>query len=174
MRIGIWDSLMEREQWAYNNLIVFCVTCFLIFWSHFKCMTTEPGCIPKKLQTLNYMGLPAHMRTMIVQLAWRIQNLQDSIRNDKTKMEKKKGDKEASKKKKDTGEEGEESDDPPPIVDYIDKKDIRNLAKGAEDTSSDSCNDSDDIQTRRKKLRGLTTSMERNMRRLLRASIKEK
>ena len=47
-------------------------------------------------------------------------------------------------KKKDDGD-GEESDDPPPIVDYIDKKDIRNLAKGAEDTSSESGNDSDDI-----------------------------
>lgn len=65
--------------------------------------------------------------------------MQDSIRADKKLIEKKKG-----TKKKDDGD-GEESDDPPPIVDYIDKKDIRNLAKGAEDTSSESGNDSDDI-----------------------------
>lgn len=75
VRIGIWEGLMEQERWAYVNLAVFMTTCFLIFWSHFKCMTTEPGCIPQKLMTLNYAGLPDHMKQIIVQLAWRIQNL---------------------------------------------------------------------------------------------------
>ena len=65
-------------------------------------------------------------------------------------------------------------DDPPPVIDYIDKKDIRNLSKGAEDTSSESCCDSDDMQSRRRRRTGLTTSMERNMKRLLRSTIKDK
>ena len=62
IRIGVWEGLLAEEQWAYTNLAVFMATCFLIFWSHFKCMTTEPGIIPKKLKTLNYKGLPDHMK----------------------------------------------------------------------------------------------------------------
>lgn len=163
---------MEQEQWAYINLIVFMATCFLIFWCHFKCMTTEPGCIPKKLMTLDYVGLPDHMKTMIVQLAWRIQNLQESIKNDKFEnLAKNQG-----KKKSNNSDKKEDSkeDEAPPIIDYIDKKDIRTLSKGAEDTSSDSCCDSEDWQSRRKRRTGLTTSMERSMKRLLKVTLKEK
>lgn len=58
VRIGVWEGLMAEEQWAYVNLAVFMYNCFLIFWSHFKCMTTEPGIISKKIQTLNYKRLP--------------------------------------------------------------------------------------------------------------------
>lgn len=91
IRIGIWEGLMEEQRWAYVNLLVFMSTCFLIFWSHFKCMTTEPGVIPRKLQTLNYKKLPRHMQQIIVQLAWRIQNLQESIKADKENKKKEKG-----------------------------------------------------------------------------------
>jgi hypothetical protein len=73
---------MEEQKWAYINLSVFMYVCFLIFWSHFKCMTTEPGVIQKDLKTLNYKKLPEHMKNIIVQLAWRIQNLNDSIKAD--------------------------------------------------------------------------------------------
>ena len=71
IRIGVWEGLMEQKNWAYINLSIFLFVCFLIFWSHFKCMTTEPGVIPKR-QSLNYLKLPDHMKNIIVQLAWRI------------------------------------------------------------------------------------------------------
>ena len=114
---------------------------------------------------------------MIVQLAWRIQNLQESIRNDKEEMKKNKGKKKSNKnaQKGDVSTQ-DDDDEPPPVIGLIDKKEIRSLSRGAEDTSSDSCcgDESEDTHIRRKRRTGLTTSMERSMRRLLRSTLKEK
>lgn len=107
------------------------------------------------------------MKTIIAQLAWRVQNLQNSIKQDlKKSME--------SKSKKGKKGTQEADDEPPPVVDYIHKKEIKNLTKGAEDTSSASECDSDDMAERRKRRTGMTTSMERNMKRLFRATLKNK
>ena len=86
---------------------------------------------------------------------------------------KKKSNNNAKKSEENTNTQ-DDDDEPPPVIGLIDKKEIRNLSRGAEDTSSDSCCDSDDTQIRRKRRTGLTTSMERSMRRLLRSTLKEK
>lgn len=68
-------------------------------------------------------------------------------------------------KKNDKDEDG-----PPPVVDFIHKKDIKSLTKGAEDTSSESdcCEyDSEDMMERRRRRTGLTSTMERSMKRLI-------
>ena len=169
IRIGVWEGLVQEENWAYINTSIFMTTCFLIFWSHFKCMTTEPGVIPKKLKTLNYKRLPDHMKQIILQLAWRVQNLQDSIKADSQKT---KTDKKNKGKKTKDGEEDEI--EPPPVVDYIHKKDLKNLSKGAEDTSSPEEDDSDEYAEKQKRRTGFSTSMERSIKRLLRATLKEK
>lgn len=58
------------------------------------------------------------------------------------------------------------------MIDYIHRKDIKNLVKGAEDTSSPSEDECfEDYKARRT---GITTSMERSIKRLLRATVKEK
>lgn len=100
--------------------------------------------------------------------------MQESIKND-TNQKSKNQDGKKKGKNNDKNNDGDKDDnEPPPIIDYIDKKDIRNLSKGAEDTSSESGCDSDDMQSRRKRRTGLTTSMERSMKRLLRSTIKDK
>lgn len=72
--------------------------------------------IPNNLKTLNYKRLPEHMKNIIVQLAWRIQNLNDSIKADATKQ---KNDKKGKSK--------EDAVEPPPVIDYIHRKDIKKL-----------------------------------------------
>ena len=52
IRIGLWEGLQEGELWAYINLIIFQYHCAMIFWSHTKCMTTEPGVLPKNYEEL--------------------------------------------------------------------------------------------------------------------------
>lgn len=54
LRIGLWEPLLNGEIWAYLNLLVFQYHCGMIFWSHFKCMTTEPGVLPKDYEELDY------------------------------------------------------------------------------------------------------------------------
>lgn len=39
---------------AILHLVVFQYHCLMIFWSHFKCMTTEPGVLPKNYDTLSF------------------------------------------------------------------------------------------------------------------------
>ena len=89
--------------------------------------------------------------------------MQDSIKSDKLQKKTKKGKKES-----------EDVDDPPPIIDFIHKKDLKNLTKGAEDTSSPSEEDSDCQAEKRRRRTGMTSSMERSIKRLLRATLKEK
>lgn len=57
IRIGIWDQLLNGDIKAYAHLAVFQTCCFLIFWTHFKCMTTQPGVLPCK-QSLKFDILP--------------------------------------------------------------------------------------------------------------------
>ena len=46
--------MLENDWWAYIHLIIFQYHCTLIFWSHFMCMTTEPGILPKDYEELDY------------------------------------------------------------------------------------------------------------------------
>jgi len=81
--------------------------------------------------------------------------------------------------KKDIGKEQVSSTDSDdyknPVVDYIDKTEIKQLSKGAEDTSSQSEEDDwDDPSFRMRKKQGLTSSQQRSVKRLLRATLKNK
>lgn len=51
-RIGLYDRLLDGDWTAYLHSIIFQYHCVMIFWSHFKCMTTEPGCLPKQASKL--------------------------------------------------------------------------------------------------------------------------
>lgn len=53
IRIGIWDLLMEGSYWAYFHLLIFQFNVFMIIASHVKCMTTEPGVLPRDYEELD-------------------------------------------------------------------------------------------------------------------------
>ena len=52
VRIGIWEEILEGSLWAFVHFAVFQYHCFMIFYSHFKCMTTNPGTISKEIDIL--------------------------------------------------------------------------------------------------------------------------
>jgi hypothetical protein len=45
------------DPMAYLHLIVFQYHVMMIFWAHFKCMTSEPGVLPKEYLELNFSRL---------------------------------------------------------------------------------------------------------------------
>ena len=66
IRIGIWEGLLKGETNAWLHLIVFQYHCMMIFWSHFKCMTSEPGVLPKNYDTLGFSKMaPAMVQAML-------------------------------------------------------------------------------------------------------------
>ena len=54
IRVGIWEEALNGEWTALLHFVIFQFNCFMIFFSHFKCMTTEPGLLPKDCEELNY------------------------------------------------------------------------------------------------------------------------
>ena len=54
LRVGIWEGLVRGEPMAFFHLAVFQYHCAMIFWTHFKCMTSEPGVLPKNYDTLSF------------------------------------------------------------------------------------------------------------------------
>lgn len=67
---------------AFLHFCVFQYHCFLIFWSHFKCMTTEPGLLPKEVEELEFAELPVRTRSIFIHIAERIKGLETDIRKD--------------------------------------------------------------------------------------------
>lgn len=65
IRIGVWDEYLEGQVSVYIHFVIFQTFCFMIFWSHFKCMTTQPGILPPNIEKLRYDRLPAHIKSMI-------------------------------------------------------------------------------------------------------------
>ena len=61
VRIGIWEGINQGKLLSQLHLILFLYHCLLIFWSHFKSMTTEPGILQKKLFNLEFVRLPNHI-----------------------------------------------------------------------------------------------------------------
>ena len=68
IRVGIWEGLMNGEPMAFLHLIVFQYHCAMIFWSHFKCMTTEPGVLPKNYDTLSFKKIAPEMAEAIIKV----------------------------------------------------------------------------------------------------------
>jgi len=66
VRIGIWEGLVEFEPLAWLNLALFKGYCIMIYWSHFKCMTSEPGLLPKNYtEKIKYDKLPLGIQSII-------------------------------------------------------------------------------------------------------------
>ena len=61
MRIGIWEDLMAGSYWAIFHLIIFSFNVFMIIASHIKCMTTEPGVLPRDYEELDSDKLPLEL-----------------------------------------------------------------------------------------------------------------
>lgn len=54
IRVGLWERLLIGDASALLHLAVFQYHCGMIFWSHWMCMTTEPGTLPKQSRALLY------------------------------------------------------------------------------------------------------------------------
>ena len=80
VRIGIWEEALEGDTAAFIHFAVFQYHCFLIFLSHFKCMTTEPGVLPKDCEVLQYVKLPAELKKMLRSIAKEMRSVEASIR----------------------------------------------------------------------------------------------
>lgn len=52
IRVGIWEMIQVKDPMALFHFVIFQYNCIMIFTSHFKCMTTEPGCLPKDTDEL--------------------------------------------------------------------------------------------------------------------------
>ena len=61
IRLGIWEELLEGSKWAIFHLLVFHYNVFMIYASHFKCMTTEPGVLPRDYEELDANRLPPEL-----------------------------------------------------------------------------------------------------------------
>jgi CO dehydrogenase/acetyl-CoA synthase gamma subunit (corrinoid Fe-S protein) len=115
----------------------------MIFWSHFKTMTCEPGVIPKNVNELHYKRLPKDLRKMIKTVGERMKELEHII------LEEKKAEIDGSE--------------------VIDKSQLRQLNLGAEMTSSsDECDEDNHTRRRGAKVSG---SMQRSIDRLLRSTL---
>lgn len=58
VRIGVWEELLAGDFKAYAHLAVFMFNVFFILASHIKCMTTQPGVLPKDYEELDPKMLP--------------------------------------------------------------------------------------------------------------------
>ena len=47
IRIGIWENMLNGEISVMIHYIIFQFNCIMIFWCHWKCMTSDPGSLPK-------------------------------------------------------------------------------------------------------------------------------
>ena len=66
IRIALWEGLLQGEIPSIVNLFVFQYHCAMIFWSHFKCMTTQPGVLPKNYDTLSIGKVTDQMANTII------------------------------------------------------------------------------------------------------------
>lgn len=54
----------------------------MIFFSHFKCMTTNPGTLSKNYETLSFSKLPENMQKLIVRIGENMRKYEVCIRNE--------------------------------------------------------------------------------------------
>ena len=69
VRVGIWEEVLQGDIKAFLHFAVFQYHCFMIFLSHFKCMTTEPGVLPKDHEVLQFTKLPVELKKMLRSIA---------------------------------------------------------------------------------------------------------
>ena len=80
IRVGVWEEVQEGDTNAFVHFFIFQYHCFLIFWSHFKCMTTEPGLLPKETEELEFEKIPERTRAILIHIAKRTKELETDIR----------------------------------------------------------------------------------------------
>ena len=80
IRVGIWEEAMKGDLFALTHFFIFQYNCFMIFLSHFKCMTTEPGLLPKETEMLEFHQLPDRTRAILVYISKRMKNLESDMR----------------------------------------------------------------------------------------------
>ena len=61
IRVGLWEELSTNPAAAGINITIFQLILLLILWSHFKCMVTDPGALPKNYDTLELNLLPSEV-----------------------------------------------------------------------------------------------------------------
>lgn len=84
-------------------------------------MTTQPGVLPINIEKLRYERLPSHIKTFIDTLGYRLMVLDKRIK-DEAKQQK--------------------------TIEVLDKTELAKLNQGAEDTSTEEEEDSDDDRVR--------------------------
>jgi len=47
IQIGLYPELSQKEIISFVHLFIMHMIIVLIFWSHVKCMLTDPGLLPK-------------------------------------------------------------------------------------------------------------------------------
>ena len=82
IRVGIWEEIQYGDVKGLFHFIVFQFNCFMIFLSHFKCMTTQPGVLPMEKETLEFKSLPEYLKIMIKKIGLMTFELQQKIRDD--------------------------------------------------------------------------------------------
>lgn len=107
-------------------------------------MTTQPGVLPPNIEKLRYERLPGHIKTFIDTLGYRMLQLDQRIK-DEAKQQK--------------------------TIEVLDKTELAKLNQGAEDTSTEEEEESD--EDRVKPARTISSSMQRSIDRLLKASDKK-
>ena len=68
VRIGVWEDLLQGDYWAMGHLAVFSYNVFMIIASHLKCMTSEPGVLPKDYEELDPQKLPPELSLALAQI----------------------------------------------------------------------------------------------------------
>ena len=75
IRIGLWEGLVKGDMTSLIHLAIFQYHTTLIFWSHFKCMTTEPGVLPKNYDTLAFSKLKPDFVNIILNVKKEIKRI---------------------------------------------------------------------------------------------------
>ena len=68
VRIGVWEELLAGDFWAFIHMLVFHFNVFMIIASHMKCMTTEPGVLPRDYEELDPTKLPPELSVALSQI----------------------------------------------------------------------------------------------------------
>ena len=77
LRVGIWEDLLQGNDWAWIHLTVFSFNVFMIIASHLKCMTTEPGLLPLEYDELDPNKLPDELNSALNYIKQQLQKDDD-------------------------------------------------------------------------------------------------
>ena len=66
IRVGVWEGLLQGELSSIVNIVIFQYHCIMIYLTHFKCMTTEPGVLPKNYDSLSFKKIAPALSNAIM------------------------------------------------------------------------------------------------------------